>query len=364
MKITSVSTIALQLPFQHVGPPLYFAGKPRPGMEMLLVRVETDEGITGWGEAFGPGIWPATRATIENLVAPLSVGRDPSRIAELGDDLQRKLHALGRAGSVIFALSGLDIALWDIASKLRGVPLSRLLSDAPRQEVTAYASLPRYGESRLVAEKSEEAVSRGYKQVKLHETGVPQVRAARKAIGAEIVLMLDSNCPWSSAEAVAVAQELRDAGLLWFEEPVWPPEDFAALAQVRRHGGIPVAAGENLATLAEFERMVAAGAVDYVQPSVIKMGGVTEMLKIFDLAQQHGVGVMPHSPYFGPGLLATLHVCAARAPGAWIERYFCDVDASPLGEAINPVGGHLTVPSGPGLGADPDPAVIRRFQVA
>ena len=364
MKITAVSTIALQLPFQHAGPPLFFAGKPRPGMEMLLVRVDTDEGITGWGESFGPGIWLATRATIETLIAPLCIGRDPAQIAALGEDLQRKLHALGRAGSVVFALSGLDIALWDIAGKCKGVPLCRLLSETPRQDVPAYASLLRYGEPRLVAEKAAEAVSRGYKHVKLHETGVAQTRAAREAIGTGNALMLDTNCSWSVAEAIAVARELRDVGLLWFEEPVWPPEDFAGLAQVRRQGGIPIAAGENLATPTDFEHMLAAGAVDYVQPSIIKMGGVTEMVKVFNLAQSHGVAVMPHSAYFGPGLLATLHVCAARATGPWAERYYCDLDASPLGDAINPVNGRMTVPHGPGLGVDPDPEVIEKFRVA
>jgi len=363
LKITAVSTITLQLPFHHAGPPLYFAGKPRPGMEMLLVRVDTDEDITGWGEAFGPGIWPATRATIEALIAPLCIGRDPTQIVELGEGLQRKLHALGRAGSVLFALSGLDIALWDIAGKRKGVPLCRLLHDAPRREVPAYASLLRYGEPQRVADKTAEAVSRGYRHVKLHETGVAPTRAARKAAGSEIALMLDANCPWTVPEAVAVAQELKDVGLLWFEEPVWPPEDFSALAQVRRQGGIPVAAGENLATLQDFERMLAAGAVDYVQPSIIKMGGVTEMLKVFDLAQRHGAAVMPHSAYFGPGLLATLHVCAARAAGPWVERYYCDLDASPLGDAIDPVNGSLSVPPGPGLGVDPDPAIIQKYRV-
>ena len=139
MKISAVSTIVLQLPFRHVGPPLLFAGKPRTTMEMLLVRVDTDAGITGWGEAFGPGIWPATRATIETLVAPLCIGRDPSQIQALGEDLQRKLHALGRSGSVMYALSGLDIALWDIAGKKAELPVCRLLSPAPKRDLPAYA---------------------------------------------------------------------------------------------------------------------------------------------------------------------------------------------------------------------------------
>ncbi|MBI2225160.1 MAG: mandelate racemase/muconate lactonizing enzyme family protein [Betaproteobacteria bacterium] len=362
MKITAINTIILQLPFRHVGPPLLFAGKPRTTMEMLLVRVDTDDGITGWGEAFGPGIWPATRATIETLIAPLCIGRDPSQIQALGDDLRRKLHALGRSGSVVYALSGLDIALWDIAGKKAGLPICRLLSPAPKRDLPAYASLLRYAEPDRVARTSAAAVARGYRQIKLHEIGVAQARAAREAIGPEIPLMMDANCPWTVADAVATARKLRDVGLLWFEEPVWPPEDYAGLATVRQQGGIPVAAGENASGVMEFSQMFSANAVDYVQPSIIKMGGITEMLKVIALAKSRGVPVVPHSAYFGPGLLATLHVCAADPASTMIERYYCDLDASPLGTSIDPVNGQLSVPQAPGLGADPDPGVIRQYQ--
>lgn len=363
MKISAVSTLVLQLPFRHAGPPLVFAGKPRTTMEMLLVRVDTDDGVTGWGEAFGPGIWPATRATIETLIAPLCIGRDPSQIQALGEDLQRKLHALGRAGPVVFALSGLDIALWDIAGKKAGLPVCRLLSPAPKLDLPAYASLLRYADPDLVARTAAAAIGKGYRHIKLHETGVAQARAAREAIGPEIPLMMDTNCPWTVADAVATAKQLRDVDLLWFEEPVWPPEDYAGLAAVRSQGGIPVAAGENANGVLEFSRMFSANAVDYAQPSIIKMGGITEMLRVCELAKSRGVPVVPHSAYFGPGLLATLHVCAADPVSTMVERYYCDLDASPLGASIDAVEGRLSVPQAPGLGAEPDPDVMRRYQV-
>jgi len=363
MKITALSTIVLRLPFPHDGPPLLFAGKPRAGMEMLLLRVDTDKGITGWGEPFGPGIWPATVATIEALIAPLAIGRDATQIDTLIDDLQRKLHALGRSGSVLYALGGLDIALWDIAAKRAGVPLSRLLNPAPKRELPAYASLLRYGEPALVAGKSLEAVTRGYRHVKLHETGVAEARAARDAIGAGITLMMDANCPWNVSEAIAIASELRDVRLHWLEEPVWPPDDYAGLARVRKEGGIPIAAGENAASLGDYEQLATSGAVDYVQPSITKMGGVTRMLKVFALARSHGISVAPHSAYFGPGLLATIHVCAAQPEPIAIERYFCDLEASPFGDTINPCAGRFAVPEKPGLGADPDPVVLEKYRV-
>jgi D-galactarolactone cycloisomerase len=364
VKITAIDTMVLRMPFPHKGAPLLFAGKPRNGMEMLLVRVDTDAGVTGWGEAFGPGIWAATRATIESLIAPLCIGRDPRAISTITDDLQRKLHQLGRSGSVMYALSGLDIALWDIAGKLAGLPLCQLLNPMALGRVPAYASLLRYGEPDLVASQSAEAVGRGYRHVKLHETTVAATEAARSAIGSEVALMLDTNCAWSTDQAAAQTEALKALRLAWLEEPIWPPEDFEALAALRRRAGIPLAAGENAGCVADFALMIALGAVDHVQPSVIKHGGVTTMLTVCDIAQERQVPVAPHSPYFGPGLLATMHLCAARPEIRMVERYYCDLESSPLGRAIDPVGGELAIPDSPGLGIDPDPNVIARCRIA
>lgn len=360
-KIAAIGTTLLRLPFRHGGPPLQFAGRPRTAIEMLLVRVDTEDGFTGWGEAFGPGVWPATQAVIDHLLAPLCIGRDAEDIEVLGEDLQRKLHQLGRGGPVAFALSGIDIALWDIRGQRAGLPVCRLLKGSPATRLEAYASLFRYADARLVASKCEEAAAKGYRHVKLHETGVDQARAARRALGADAGLMMDVNCPWNASQAIDMCQRLSDLGLRWLEEPVWPPEDHAALARVRREGGLPVAAGENAASPTEFRELLDARAVDFVQPSAIKIGGLTALLSVMDAAKQAGVAVMPHSPYFGPGLLATMHACAARAPDALIEIYFCDLDASPLGSAISPQRGWLAVPEGPGLGAAPDPAVLKEF---
>lgn len=364
MKITAITTTLLRLPFPHDGPPLTFAGKPRNGMEMLLMRVDTDEGITGWGEAFGPGIWPATRATIEALIAPLCIGQDATRIDALHDDVLRKLHPLGRSGPVLFALSGLDIALWDIAGKRAGVSIARLLNLQASTALPGYASLLRYTEPVLVARKAADAVRRGYRAVKLHEIGVPQVRAARESIGPGVPLMLDTNCPWTADEALAVAAQLREVDLFWLEEPVWPPDDVAALARVRAGAGMPVAAGENAASPQDFAHLLDAQAVDYIQPSIIKMGGVTGLRRVFELAAARHVPVAPHSPYFGAGFIATLHVCAAFGGRSMVERYYCDLEASPFGNAIDPVAGEFRVPDGPGLGAEPDPDVLRRYAVA
>ncbi|HYM04359.1 MAG TPA: mandelate racemase/muconate lactonizing enzyme family protein [Stellaceae bacterium] len=362
MKITSVGTMLLRIPYRQSGPPTGFGGKVWTTLETLLVRVETDEGVTGWGEAFGYNVNEGTKATIDTLIAPLCLGRDPTGIADLMMELQQKLHFFGRGGPVTYGLSGIDIALWDIAGKRAGLPLHRLLGGAARRQLRAYASLMRYGDAAVTAKLTAEARTRGYAHVKLHEIEVAPVASAREAGGRDLALMVDTNCSWPLAEAQRKARQLASCDIFWLEEPIWPPEDFAALATLRRTGSIAIAAGENAASAAQFAQMLAAGAVDYAQPSVTKIGGVTEMRKVLALAEAANVAVAPHSPYFGPGLLATLHVIAAAPQEMLVERLYVDLDASLFGDLVNARDGMMTIPDGPGLGCDPDAAVIERYR--
>ena len=362
MKITRVETLVLNLPMLIEGATPMMAGAARTSIDMLLVRIDTDAGVTGWGEAFGHRIFHATRAAIDTLLGPMIVGRDPSAIAAIHDDLQRVLHGVGRNGPTLYALSGIDIALWDIAGKVAGLPLHRLLGGGPRADLPAYASLLRYGEAKAVAHYTAQALGRGYRFIKLHEITVPEVKAARDVAGAGVPIMVDTNCPWTVNEAIEMARRLAPFDLHWLEEPVWPPENLAGLAQVRAQGGIPTAAGENYGTSWEFKRAFEAGALAYAQPSVTKVGGVTEIRKVFTLAESFGVTVVPHSAYFGPGLLASIHVIAAMSREPLVERFYCDFADNPLGDAIHPKNGRIAVPQGPGLGLDPDPRLIEKLR--
>jgi D-galactarolactone cycloisomerase len=364
MKITRIETLVLNLPLVIDAATPMLHGHPRTSIDMLLVRVETDAGLTGWGEAFGHRIFHATRAAIDTLLAPLCVGRDPLQIAALNEDLQRVLHGVGRNGPTIYGLSGIDIALWDIAGKAAGAPVHRLLGGSARPTLPAYASLLRYGDADAVAHYTEQALGRGYRHVKLHEITVPEITAARAVAGPGLPIMVDTNCPWTVPEAVAMARRLAALDLYWLEEPVWPPENVAGLAAVRTQGGIPTAAGENYGTAWDFRRAFEAGAITYAQPSVTKIGGITEMRRVMALADLFGVPVIPHSAYFGPGLLASIHCIAALAPAGLVERFYCDFEENPLGDAIHPRDGHLAVPQGPGLGVDPDPRLLDKLRVS
>ncbi|MGH7391757.1 MAG: mandelate racemase/muconate lactonizing enzyme family protein [Candidatus Rokuibacteriota bacterium] len=362
MKITRVESVVLNLPMVIDGATPMLGGRARTSIDMLLVRVDTDAGITGWGEAFGHRIFHATRAAIDTLLGPMCVGRDPGQILALNDELQRVLHGVGRGGPTIYALSGIDIALWDIAGKAAGLPLYRLLGGSPRADLPAYASLLRYGAAPAVARYTEQALGRGYRHIKLHEITVPEVKAARDVAGAGVPIMLDTNCPWTVTQAIEMAQRLAPLGLHWLEEPVWPPENLGGLAEVRARGGIPTAAGENYGTVWEFRRAFEAGALAYAQPSVTKIGGVTELRKVITLAEAFGVQVVPHSAYFGPGLLASIHGIAAMPAESLVERFYCDFAENPLGDAIHPRDGRIAVPQGPGLGVDPDPRLLEKLR--
>jgi len=364
MKITKVETIVVNMPMLIEGPVLpKQGGTPRTSMDTLLVRVDTDSGVSGWGEGFGHRIFTATRAALDSFIGPMCIGRDPTAIAALVDELQRNLTGVGRNGPALYALSAIDIALWDIAGKLAGLPLYRLLGGSPRKSLPAYASLLRYGEPSAVTHYVERALKRGYRHIKLHEITVPPIKAARDAAGPDIPIMVDCNCPWTVAEAIAMARKLRPFDLKWLEEPVWPPEDHAGLARVQEQGGIPTAAGEN-AMLPEFKGMFEAGAISYAQPSVTKIGGVTGMRRVTALADAHGVEVVPHSAYFGPGLMASIHCIAAMSREVLVERYHADFAVNPLHEAIQPDGnGRIAVPQGPGLGVELDLAVVEKLRV-
>jgi D-galactarolactone cycloisomerase len=363
MLIAAVESSVVSVPFSMGGPHPLFAGQPWDRLEILLVRVETDDGLVGWGEAFGHAAIAATKAALDSIVAPLVVGRDAGDINALTRQVLHGVHLLGRNGPFVYAFSGVEIALWDLLGKRAGQPLWRLLGGSAPAPLDAYASLLSYGgDLELVARNTAEARARGYRHIKLHELTREAVLAA-KAAAPDAAVMLDVNCAWTPPVARGKAAAMAGEGLLWLEEPVWPPEDTAGLASLRRYG-IPLSAGENTAGLFGFRALIDAGAIDVAQPSVTKVGGIGEMKRVIALAQAHGVEVVPHSPYFGPGFVATLHLAAALIERPIIEVLWLDMEANPFDPWVRAEGGKVAVPSAPGLSCDPDPAVLARYTKA
>jgi L-alanine-DL-glutamate epimerase-like enolase superfamily enzyme len=353
MRISRVETLLHGSGFTYGAAPGAMGGNLRLSrIDTLLVRVEVESGLHGWGEGFGFTLAATTRDVVDRLVGPACIGQDARDIAGIGAMLARRFHNFGRNGPVGFAISAIDIALWDIRAKAAARPLHALLGSAGRARVPAYASLLRYGQPDDVARNVAEALRRGFRRIKLHEVDLDCIEAAREAAPPEVPLMLDINCAFGdAASAIDFCGAVADLNIAWVEEPTWPPEDFRAMARVRGAARCPVSAGENLGGPVDFARLFAAGAVDVAQPSVTKHGGVSGLLEVARLARQAGVAVVPHCPYFGPGLLASLHWLAAAEAEAPLEIYFADLATPPYGLVVQ--GGFVEVPRAPGLGLDP-----------
>jgi L-alanine-DL-glutamate epimerase-like enolase superfamily enzyme len=367
MLITDVRAHHVRIPYDAGVASFKQGASAIAAIDIVLVEVATDAGVTGWGDAWGYVCPRSTVAAIAEMIAPQARGQevpDAASIPVLMERIQRNLHLFGRYGITMFAISGLDIALWDLAARVQGLPLHRLLGAQTRARIPAYASLLKIGDAALIAGECETALRRGYPAIKLHETTVPAVYAARKAIGGDIPLMVDMNCPMDGPTAIAFARECREAAPLFLEEPVWPPEDFATLAEVRTKGGLNIAAGENACTVHQFRQMLSAGAVSHAQPSVIKVGGITEYLRVVDLADEMGVNLAPHSPYFGPGFLAALQLMSLRDDGTFAEVFYMNRAACLWRGRIDiDAQGSIAVPDGPGLGYEPDREVMERYRV-
>ncbi len=362
MRITSVEPVVLSIPFEAGGRGEGIMPSAWTALDVVLVKIGTDAGLTGWGEGFGYFCAQATAALVRRAIAPVLKGREFAGAPALNEELQRKMVLQGRYGISTFALSGADIALWDLDAKAAGVSLARRLGERRRESVPAYASLVRYGDADLVARYAGAAAAEGYPEIKLHEITMPEIRRCRQVLGGAVPFSVDVNCNWTMEYARGVIPELLEMEVSWLEEPVFPPEDFRALGALRRTG-ISIATGENACTAFQFNEIIRAEGADLIQPSVTKAGGVTEFLKVTELCGKHGLRLMPHSPYFGPGYLAALQMAAVEPRFELFEYLYVKPEAFLFPGMPLPEKGAVAVPDGPGLGIDPDPAVIERYRV-
>jgi L-alanine-DL-glutamate epimerase-like enolase superfamily enzyme len=360
MRIASVDIYELNIPFEDGGERFGLKPPRWDRFDTVLVRVTAENGLIGWGECFSYGCQSAVTAAMREMVVPLLIGQDGSDPARLTRDIQRKLHIFGRYGITIFAISGADIALWDLKAKSEGRPLSELVGPVLRDTVPVYASLNRYGTPEAVEHHAGKAVAEGYRSVKLHEVALSAIQAGRRGAGRETHLTVDANCAWSIEEAERLVPAFEEVDLAWLEEPLFPPEDFRALGKLALRTQVPLAAGENACTAVEFARMVEDEAVSYPQPSVTKVGGVTEFATVLKNAEAAGLTCMPHSPYFGPGFWATLQMLAVAPGEPLLERLYVRATMPGIGTP-EPEKGFVTIPKRPGIGFEPDWDVLERF---
>lgn len=386
MHITGIKSHVLQYDLER---PLGYSQQYFTRRTAHLVELSTDQGITGWGECFGAGpVALANRTIVEEVIQPMIRGRDPFDREALWHHVYNLLRDHGQKGMPLQALSGVDIALWDVLGKALGQPLYRLLGGKCRERIAVYG----YG---MMLEPVEDLAERfaveaasieadGFTAMKMKiglgpKADIALVEATRRAIRPETRLMVDANHCYTTPDAFTVGRALQALDIHWFEEPV-APEDRDGYRRLRDGLEVNIAGGE-----AEFGRygwrdLLAAGALDIAQPEVCGLGGISEFLKVRALAEAHFVPVVNHVWGSAVAVATNLHLIASQPPmpgGLHPAEPMLEFDTTPnrfrdelaqkplaIQDQVKASGGSVALPEGPGIGVEPAPDFLRHFAVA
>jgi D-galactarolactone cycloisomerase len=374
MKITAVRTHVLEAKLSQ---PFAYSRAWYDTRMVMVVEIETDAGLVGWGECYGPA---RMTSAVVKTIAPWLIGQDPLCTDVLWQDIYARLRDHGQKGVVIQGLSGIDITLWDIKGKHFGVPVHRLMGGARRTEVQAYATGLYRAKSgdplRYLAEEAAGYAAEGFKAVKLKVGfGVAEdaavTRAVRAAIGPDVALMVDANHAFDAVAAIRLGRMIEEHDIGWYEEPV-PPEDLAGYRAVKAALSIPIAGGECEFTRFGFRDLLVSRAVDIVQPDTCAAGGLSECKKIADMAEAFGVRYNPHVWGTGIAIAASLQLLAVLPthtptslaplePMLEFDRTEHPIRQALLTQPIEHSRGVVRVPDGPGLGIEIDRKALKRF---
>jgi D-galactarolactone cycloisomerase len=343
-----------------------------------LVEIVCDDGTVGWGECLGPAL---PNAAVVSAYAPALVGHDPLDTEIIWQRLYNLLRDQGQRGLTVTALSGIDVALWDLKGKRLGLSVSRLLGGRVRGSVHAYAtgSFRRDGVDRVEDNAAECArhVADGFHAVKIKigwnvRDDLRVIAAVREAIGPDARLMIDANHGYSVGEALALGRAAADYDVDWFEEPVLP-EQLGAYREVRAGQPIPVAGGETWHGRFGFAEPLATGCVDIAQPDLCGVGGFTEIRRVIDLASVHGIRIVPHVWGTAVQIAASLQLVAALLPDpprrdALAPIFEFDRTPNPFRMAIAkepfvPDAGVLAIPDRPGIGIEIDRDALDEYRL-
>jgi len=330
-----------------------------------LVEIECDTGLVGWGECLGPA---DINAAVVASMTPMLIGRNPLDIEPIWMELYNQFRDQGQRGPIHTGLSGIDIALWDIAGKHFDAPIYKLMGGAWRTEIPAYATggfRPEGGDhASTCATEMAQYVGEGFGAVKIKigygiESDLKTISAVRDAIGPDVELMIDANHGYDAIDAIEVGRRAAKYGIEWFEEPV-VPEALRAYQQVCANQPIPVAGGETWHGRWAVDEALAQKTVHILQPDVCGIGGLSEARKIITLADVHHVRIVPHVWGTAVALAAGLHFHAilpptpqtheARSPRLEFDRTYNPFRQEIVDHPIEHHNGVVSVPEGPGLG--------------
>jgi D-galactarolactone cycloisomerase len=390
MKISRIDTFILKAP---LGEERFWSSQCCFEVrKSLLVRLEADSGLVGWGEAGQYGPAEPAEAAVHSVFAPILLGQDPCQPEVLWERMYAPTRDFGRQGATLEALSALDIASWDIFGKAQGLPVHALMGGAFREKVRTYATGLYYrGAEPLSFGKDlprlrEEAVcyaEQGFPAIKMKigllapPQDLERIAAVREAVGKDVLLMVDANHAYQSHVACWMAQAMEQHEVFWFEEPV-VPEDLEGYRRVKASTRIAIAGGECEYTRFGFSKWISSRALDIVQPDLCCAGGLSEVRRIAALASAFAVQCIPHVWGSGVALAAGLQLLAQLPPTphthnplAPFNEPMLEWDGNPnplrtmlLTEPICPVQGEVEVPNAPGLGVEINEGVLSHYLTA
>lgn len=386
MKITGITSHVLHYPLDEE---LGYSQQYYTSRTTHLVEVSTDQGITGWGECFGGGnVALANRVIVEQVIQPMIAGMNPLEREVIWHKVYNLLRDHGQKGMPIQSLSGVDIALWDIAGKMLDQPVYQLLGGAFRETIPVYGygmMLQRVPDlAARFADESASIAGRGFRALKMKiglgpEKDVELVRAVREAVGPDIKLMVDANHAYTAREAIPLGRELEALGVFWFEEPV-ASEDHQGYRDLCLALDMNIAGGEGEFTRWGFRDLIEKRCVDVLQPEVCGLGGITEYLKVLALAQAHFIPVVNHVWGSAVAIAVNLHLLTALPDlpgGAHPVQPMLEYDTTPnkfreelLGTPLNVLdqveknGGFVALPQGPGFGIEIDMDFLNHYAVS
>lgn len=379
MRLTRLTAIPLQARFAdiyggedkvpaHVRmPAAHFMRIPRSGQFTTLVLAENEDGVVGYGECFGLPHPLAAASLVTHVIAPAVIGETIEEPQAMLAVLHDYFFAMGHTrGPAMEALSGVDIALWDLKARAEGVPLATLLGGSPGPVATYVSPIAFRSSPDETAADARAYLAQGYTAFKLKigrgiATDLAHIEAARSALGT-LPLYLDVNCGYDVPTAIALAKELPRFDIGWLEEPI-PPDDPAALAEVRKASPIPIAAGENEFAMGAYRSLVRAGAVDILQCNIGRCGGVSGLLSVGELCEQNGLTMAPHGVGACVAVAASVHAGrAARGFHSYEANRLLNPMRDEMGvEPTALVDGCLVAADRPGHGGEPDMAKVQRY---
>jgi L-alanine-DL-glutamate epimerase-like enolase superfamily enzyme len=332
-------------------------------LSLLLCRVTTKSGLVGYGECLcnKPPMQQALFATIRDAIAPLYLGKSVDDREALNLAARRGFASFGRAGTVINALAAVDIALWDIAGKAASQSISTMLGGAKHARLPVMASLNKYDDKAKVRARLEQALATGVKAAKVHEASLEVIEEARRTVPAPIPFVADCNNAHTLADIRRDEARWRALGMLWFEDPFWPPEDLLIAPAMP---GLVIGMGADFGSAEQMALYTRAPSIGVLQPDVCMLGGLSEARRALSMLAAVGQTAAPHTPFVGPAALASLHMLAVTAKEGFFATIEADDSKDMYGTGVTRWQPYIDVPTGPGLGHDPDPAFLSRYDCA